>query len=256
MADFLDAPGVSAGFIDIIKNVEEQIFIVSPYISLTPHNKKYLQSIDDKKIPIDIIYRSDTNPKPEDLTFFKQLQNAQLYKCNDLHAKCYINEQFGIITSMNLYEHSQSNNWEMGVRFSRETDTDLYIQTLEEVERILQASSPEDSDQTTVAAPASQRTYEPRKPIRTISPRLKAPPKKGLFEKVVDSVLGETAYCIRCGKTIDYNPEKPYCPKCFASWARFNNPDYREKVCHKCGAKRTTTKTRPICNGCYKTYYR
>ena len=30
MADFLDAPGVSAGFIDIIKNAEEQIFIVSP----------------------------------------------------------------------------------------------------------------------------------------------------------------------------------------------------------------------------------
>ena len=78
MADFLDAPGVSAGFIDIIKNAEEQIFIVSPYISLTPHNKKYLQSIDDKKIPIDIIYRSDTNPKPEDLAFFKQLQNVQL----------------------------------------------------------------------------------------------------------------------------------------------------------------------------------
>jgi phosphatidylserine/phosphatidylglycerophosphate/cardiolipin synthase-like enzyme len=253
MADFLDAPGVGAAFIEIIKYAEKQIFIVSPYISLTPHNKKYLQSIDGKKIPISIVYRSDTNPKQEDLAFLKQLQSTQLYKCNDLHAKCYINEQFGIITSMNLYEHSQSNNWEMGVRFSRETDPDLYAQTSEEVDRILQASSPENSDRT---ATASQRTYEPRKPTRTISPKLKVPPKKGLFEKVVDSVLGETAYCIRCGKTIDYNPEKPYCPKCFASWARFNNPDYKEKVCHKCGTKHTTTKTRPVCNDCYKTYYR
>ncbi|HNT09087.1 phospholipase D family protein [Methanoculleus sp.] len=253
MADFLDAPKVSAAFIEIIKSAEEQIFIVSPYISLTPHNKKYLQSIDDKKVPIDIVYRSDTNPKPEDLTFFKQLQSAQLYKCNDLHAKCYINELFGIITSMNLYEHSQSNNWEMGVRFSRETDPDLYTQTLEEVERILQASSPENSDRT---ATASQRAYEPRKPTRTISPKLKAPPKKGFLEKALDSVLGEEAHCIRCGEMIDYNPEKPYCPKCFASWARFNNPDYKEKVCHKCGTKHTTTKTRPVCNDCYKTYYR
>ena len=253
MADFLDAPKVSAAFIEIIKSAEEQIFIVSPYISLTPQNKKYLQSIDDKKVPIDIVYRSDTNPKPEDLTFFKQLQSAQLYKCNDLHAKCYINELFGIITSMNLYEHSQSNNWEMGVRFSRETDPDLYTQTLEEVERILQASSPENSDRT---ATASQRAYEPRKPTRTISPKLKVPPKKGFLEKALDSVLGEVAYCIRCGETIDYNPEKPYCPKCFASWARFNNPDYKEKVCHKCGTKHTTTKTRPVCNDCYKTYYR
>ena len=253
MADFLDAPKVSAAFIEIIKSAEEQIFIVSPYISLTPHNKKYLQSIGDKKVPIDIVYRSDTNPKSEDLTFFKQLQSAQLYKCNDLHAKCYINEKFGIITSMNLYEHSQSNNWEMGVRFSRETDPGLYAQTLEEVDRILQASSPENGNRTKAA---NQRTYEPRKPARTISPKLKVPPKKGLFEKVVDSVLGEVAYCIRCGKTIEYNPEKPYCPKCFASWSRFNNPDYKEKVCHMCGTKHATTKNRPVCYDCYKTYYR
>jgi len=184
------------------------------------------------------------------------LQSAQLYKCNDLHAKCYINELFGIITSMNLYEHSQSNNWEMGVRFSRETDPDLYTQALEEVERILQASSPESNNQTAVAVTANQRAYEPRKPARTISPKLKAPPKKGFLEKALDSVLGEEAHCIRCGEMIDYNPEKPYCPKCFASWARFNNPDYKEKVCHKCGTKHTTTKTRPVCNDCYKTYYR
>jgi len=171
----------------------------------------------------------------------------------DLHAKCYINEQFGVITSMNLYKHSQSNNWEMGVRFSRETDPGLYAQTLEEVDRILQASSPENGNRTKAA---NQRTYEPRKPARTISPKLKVPPKKGLFEKVVDSVLGEVAYCIRCGKTIEYNPEKPYCPKCFASWSRFNNPDYKEKVCHMCGTKHATTKNRPVCYDCYKTYYR
>ncbi|KUK68846.1 MAG: Uncharacterized protein XD88_1723 [Methanocalculus sp. 52_23] len=203
MADFLDASGVSAAFIELIKNAEEQISIITPYISLTPHNLKYLQSIDSKKVPIDIIYRSDTTPNPEDLAFLKQLQSAQIYKCDDLHAKCYMNEQFGVIT-----------------------------------------------------ATANQRAYEPKKTTRTISPKLKVPPKKGLLEKALDSVLGEVAYCIRCGETIDYNPEKPYCPKCFASWARFNNPDYKEKVCHKCGTKHTTTKTRPVCNDCYKTYYR
>ncbi|WP_292491664.1 phospholipase D family protein [Methanoculleus sp. 10] len=256
MADFLDASGVSATFIELIKSAEEQISIITPYISLTPHNLKYLQSIDSKKVPIDIVYRSDTTPNPEDLAFLKQLQSARIYKCDDLHAKCYINEQFGIITSMNLYKHSQSNNWEMGIRFSRETDPDLYAQTFKEVERILQASSPENSGRTAATATASQRTYEPRKTTRTISPKLRAPPKKGFLEKALDSVLGEEAHCIRCGETIDYNPEKPYCPKCFASWARFNNPDYKEKVCHKCGNKHTTTKTRPVCNDCYKTYYR
>ena len=211
--------------------------------------------MDSNKIPGSIVYRSGVTLNPEDLAFFKQLESAQIYKCDDLHAKCYLNEQFGIITSMNIYEHSQSNNWEMGVRFSREADPGLYTQTVDEVDRILQASSPENSDRTATTT-RNQRTFEPRKPYTTISPKLKAPPKKGILEKALDSVLGEAAYCIRCGETIDYNPEKPYCPKCFASWARFNNPDYKEKVCHMCGTKHTTTKTRPICNDCYKIYYR
>ncbi|WP_301665203.1 phospholipase D family protein [Methanoculleus frigidifontis] len=256
MADFLDALGVSAAISDLIKNAAEQISIVSPYINLTPHNKKYLQSIDDKRIPINIIYRSDATLNPEDLAFFKQLQSVQIYKCNDLHAKCYLNEQFGIITSMNMYEHSQSNNWEMGVRFSRETDLDLYTQTVNEIDRILKASHPERGGRTTGATSANQRVFEPKKPYKTISPKLKTPPKKGFFEKALDSVLGEEAHCIRCGEMIDYNPEKPYCTKCFASWSRFNNPSYKEKFCHKCGVKCATTKTRPICDDCYTAYYR
>ena len=166
MADFLDASGVSAAFIELIKNAEEQISIITPYISLTPHNLKYLQSIDSKKVPIDIVYRSDTTPNPEDLAFLKQLQSARIYKCDDLHAKCYINEQFGVITSMNLYKHSQSNNWEMGVRFSRETDPDLYAQTSEEVDRILQASSPENSDRTAPRVSGPMSRESPPEPYR------------------------------------------------------------------------------------------
>ena len=107
MADFLDASGVSAAITELIKNAEKDIYIISPYINLTSLSKKYLQSIDGKKIPISIIYRSDATLNPEDLAFFKQLQSAQIYKCDDLHAKCYINELFGIITSMNLYEQDR-----------------------------------------------------------------------------------------------------------------------------------------------------
>lgn len=256
MADFLDALGVSAAITEVIKNAEEQISIISPYINLTSHNKKYLQSIGDKKIPVSIVYRSDATLNPEDLAFLKQLQSVQIYKCDDLHAKCYLNEQFGIITSMNIYEHSQSNNWEMGVRFSRETDLELYTQAVNEIDRILKASRSETGGRTPAAASANQRVFEPKKPYKAISPKLKTPPKKGFLEKALDSVLGEVAHCIRCGEMIDYNPEKPYCPKCFASWSRFNNPEYKEKYRHKCETKRATTKIKPICNDCYTAYYR
>lgn len=89
-----------------------------------------------------------------------------------------------------------------------------------------------------------------------MSPTLKNPPKKGFLDKLTDSIFGEAGYCIRCGEVIDYNPEKPFCEKCYPSWAKFNNPSYREKHCHICGKKASTTKVRPVCNDCYNHHFR
>ena len=38
----------------------------------------------------------------------------------NLHAKCYLNENEALLTSMNLYEFSEKNNDEMGVLVSEE----------------------------------------------------------------------------------------------------------------------------------------
>ena len=37
-----------------------------------------------------------------------------------------MNEDYALLTSMNLYEYSQVNNDEMGIIVSRDEDTDLY----------------------------------------------------------------------------------------------------------------------------------
>lgn len=44
----------------------------------------------------------------------------------DLHAKCYLNENAALLTSMNLYEASQGKNCEMGLYLSRAEDSELY----------------------------------------------------------------------------------------------------------------------------------
>ena len=60
--------------------------------------------------------------------------------CQNLHAKCYLNERSAIITSMNLYDFSQVNNNEMGVFVDRDQEPDLYRETYEEAQRLIRIS--------------------------------------------------------------------------------------------------------------------
>ena len=58
----------------------------------------------------------------------------------NLHAKCYMNENEALLTSMNLYEFSQINNNEMGIIVSRDQDPELYEEIKEESMRLVRAS--------------------------------------------------------------------------------------------------------------------
>lgn len=60
--------------------------------------------------------------------------------CKNLHAKCYLNEETCIITSLNLYEFSQVNNNEMGVLLTRADDATVYREAYEEALRIIRIS--------------------------------------------------------------------------------------------------------------------
>ncbi|MDG6251117.1 phospholipase D-like domain-containing protein [Methanocalculus sp.] len=256
MAEFLDNTAISSALADLIKNSEERLYLISPYIHLTAINKKYLQNTDGNNLEIFVIHRSDAALKDEDKQFLQSLNNVTIYACDDLHAKCYLNETVGVISTMNLYEHSQTSNWEMGVKFSKEEDAKLFTDTLKEISLIVEASK-KTSETKSAEKPHYQKQYTDRpKKQQTINPNLKKSLKKGFLGKLADSVFGEVGYCIRCGEMIDYRPEKPFCSECFASWAKFKNPDYREKYCHVCGDKAATTKVRPVCNECYNKHFR
>ncbi len=58
----------------------------------------------------------------------------------DLHAKCYLNENEALLTSMNLYEFSQSNNDEMGLIVSKREEPDLYDKIRQRVDAYREAS--------------------------------------------------------------------------------------------------------------------
>lgn len=260
MAKFLNGPGVQASLTDLFKDTNKELFIISPYLKISPVVKNYLVSVDSRNIPISIIYRSDSAINNDDMALFKSLNNLKLYHCANLHTKCFMNESTGIISTMNLHEHSQIHNWEMGIRFTKADDAEMYA----EVTKELRSMGPHLTSQ--MVAP---RVEEPEQKYTT-APVKKAPqklahkpteaPNKGLITKILDSVIGEEAYCIRCGKTLEkFDLQHPYCEKCYASWAKYKNPQYKEKHCHACGGEKTGSRIsfeKPVCKTCFGNLYK
>jgi phosphatidylserine/phosphatidylglycerophosphate/cardiolipin synthase-like enzyme len=91
------------------------------------------------KIDVRIVY-GKSELQPEEINWLKELSFVRTSFCKNLHAKCYINEESCIVTSLNLYEFSQVNNNEMGVYISRVNDPEMFKDTYEEAQRIIRIS--------------------------------------------------------------------------------------------------------------------
>jgi len=260
MAKFLDGSGVQSALTDIVKNTQSRLVIVSPFLKIPVQTRHYLASIDSKNVPITIIYRTDEKLSDDDLSFFCEMKNLSLVHCENLHAKCYINENEGLITSMNLYDYSVTHNWEMGIRFSRKSDSEIYNEVRKELEHMVsqttrhilkpKVAEPKPKEREPVSRKSHQHTvYKPTEA-----------PNKGLITKILDTVTGEAAYCIRCGKPLErYNLQQPFCEKCYPLWARYKNETYKEKFCHACGSSKTGSPisfAKPTCKACYTEYHK
>ncbi len=139
MAKFLNSSGTTYHLEELIKNASDRLIIISPYLKLNQRIKELLEDRNRLKIDIRIVYgKNDLHP--EEINWLKNLTFIRTSFCKNLHAKCYLNENECIITSLNLYEFSQVNNNEMGVLIYRNEDSKLYADTYEEAQRIIRIS--------------------------------------------------------------------------------------------------------------------
>ena len=139
MAKFLNSSGTTYHLEELIKNASDRLIIISPYLKLNERIKELLEDRNRLKIDIRIVYgKNDLHP--EEINWLKNLTFIRTSFCKNLHAKCYLNENECIITSLNLYEFSQVNNNEMGVLIYRNEDAKLYADTYEEAQRIIRIS--------------------------------------------------------------------------------------------------------------------
>lgn len=220
--------GTSHALEQIIKNSKEKLYLISPYVQLSPLLKGMLNQIDAKSLDLRLVYRDDI--KEEDMAFLKSIKGIKLYSLENLHAKCYMNQDTAIVTSMNLFRYSQQNNHEMGIKINKATDPELYNELSKEVDFLIGQSKKYDKIADSVSTVI------------------------GFTKRTITAIQDAMApgYCVRCGKEIEYNPDKPLCDHCYKSWAKFQDSKYEEKYCHSCGKKAKVTFAKPVCYGCYK----
>jgi hypothetical protein len=206
MAKFLNTEGTSYYLKQLIDSTKQELILISPYLKI---NNRIKQSLEDKnyqRVPIKVVY-GKVDLHPDEDRWLKSMSQIQIGYCKDLHAKCFLNENEAVITSMNLYEFSQLNNHEMGIHVEKRKDSELYKNIYDEAQRLMRISGLQ------VA------------PIEKISPERTRYKRKEIFN----------GYCIRTGVEIPFNIEKPLCIEAFKTWSFFENPDFPENFCHFTG---------------------
>lgn len=214
MAKFINTRKAVSEIEDLIKNANERLILVSPYLKLSKDFKELLSYRNNKDRITTIIFgKQELNP--DEMTFLQSLRFVILKYNESLHAKCYINDHKMIITSLNLYEFSMANNKEMGVLIDKNLpeDVQLFEDAMREVEFI---------DTT------SQR-------FDLSTPKPKGSSIKTKEKKSVTSFNNQPGYCIRTGIKIPFDLERPLSYDAYQIWNQFGDPDYPEKYCHFSG---------------------
>jgi len=139
MARFLNTSATNYFLEELIKTAQDRLILISPFLKLNDRIKELLEDKNRLKIDVRIIYGKNELQNDE-ISWLSELTFIRTSFCKNLHAKCYLNEENCIITSLNLYEFSQVNNNEMGVAVSRTEDSVLYKEAYEEAQRIIRIS--------------------------------------------------------------------------------------------------------------------
>ncbi|MCW2312212.1 phospholipase D family protein [Rhodoferax antarcticus] len=139
MAKFLNTSATNYFLEELIKGASDRLILISPFLKLNDRMKELLADKNRLKIDVRIVY-GKSELQPQEIEWLRGLTYIRTSFCRNLHAKCYMNEEMCIVTSLNLYEFSQVNNNEMGILIQRAEDSQLYKDAYEEAQRIIRIS--------------------------------------------------------------------------------------------------------------------
>ncbi len=130
--DIIGTTEISYEIEQMLKEADEFLILVTPYLKLNQRLKVKLADAFYNVDNVFVLYRENQNDISE-IQWFENFENVELFSIQNLHSKIYTNEKTAIIASMNLYEYSQINNHEIGVKLDFNIDDKAYKRCLDEV---------------------------------------------------------------------------------------------------------------------------
>jgi len=110
---------ISAKILTMLQESNERVILVSPYMRISKWYKLLhkINRLKTRRILTEIYVRDD----PDNQATYRDLDQLalQYIKIHHLHSKLYMNEKYGIVTSLNLLLSSEINSLEIG--YSTET---------------------------------------------------------------------------------------------------------------------------------------
>lgn len=215
MVRFITTNDISYQIREIFRKANNEIIIISPFLKISQKYRALLKEADERGVKIQLVYgKKYLNQKEYGQLF--QFKNLEVYYYEDLHAKCYFNETKMVITSMNLHEYSERNNFEMGVAIETGSllDNEIYENAAKQSRALIKMSKK----------------------------------KKERFDYVENGLIG---FCIICREPMPFDDELHYiiCNRCWKFGKRSKG-----KFCHSCGRSYSTFKEKPLCLDCYKKF--
>lgn len=220
---------INSQLLDLIKESEEYLILISPYVTLWGHLEEEIESAILRKVNVHLYFRSDKEEEYFETLYPLKQMGVKLFHIENLHTKLYLSEKKGILSSMNLVDYSSKNSKEIGLITD---EKDLLNQYREYSKDLISKAF------------KSQKSML-RKGLELFEGAVKV-------SNAVSMLIKDEGVCIRCGEKIPYNPEKPYCKKCFKSWNKFKNIHYKECYCHQCTEDWDTSLDKPVCKECFK----
>ncbi len=150
MAEFLDTTAISYHLEKLLKTAQRRLVLISPYLKLRPRIRQLIEDAARVGVKVQIVYGK--KERCDEVDRLRTVNGVEVTFCKNVHAKCYLNEESGIVTSLNLYDFSQANNLEMGILFCKSSEPELYQSVCQEALRIVRISGDDLAERT---APAS-----------------------------------------------------------------------------------------------------
>jgi hypothetical protein len=237
MAKVLTTKGLAASLEDLIRKADKELYLISYSFKISETYIKRIKQAVEKGVIIKIVY--GTNINDETLQTLKSIPNLKILHYPNLHAKIYANETKCIIGSMNFYDYSEANNTELGVLLSLASDEEAYKDALIHCREIV--------SEAIIDTPMMPKVIHDN--------YMKSNGNKTKIENTYSQKAKE-GFCIRTGKKIPLNHERPLCDEAYAKWSQYSDDEYPEKFCHFTGEKSNgeTCVAAPVLSKNWKKY--